>query len=100
MKIENRTREEWKEEWNEKNQGHIKQYCKSYRDNHQESIVSYRQEHREKQKEYCILYYKQRAEKLNEKIKCECGCMIGFQHLSNHKKSKKHLKLMEKQLTL
>ena len=29
-----------------------------------------------------------------EKIKCECGCMIGRSNISHHKKSKKHIKLM------
>jgi hypothetical protein len=29
-----------------------------------------------------------------EKIKCECGCMIGRSNISNHRKSKKHLTLM------
>lgn len=29
-----------------------------------------------------------------EKIKCECGCMIGRSNISHHRKSKKHLELM------
>ena len=33
-----------------------------------------------------------------EKIKCECGCMIGRSNISHHRKSKKHNKLFEDQL--
>ena len=30
-----------------------------------------------------------------EKIKCECGCMIGRSNISHHKNSKKHSKLLK-----
>ena len=33
-----------------------------------------------------------------EKIKCECGCMIGRSNISHHKKAKTHNKLIEDQL--
>jgi len=35
-----------------------------------------------------------RREKANEKIKCECGCLISRQNISTHKRSKKHIKLL------
>ena len=30
-----------------------------------------------------------------EKIRCACGCYVGRFYLNKHKKTKKHLKLME-----
>ena len=98
MKIEDRTHKEWKQEYNKKNQNHIKEYCKLYRKNHQETIVNYRNEHKDKQKEYCKEYYKERAETLKQKVKCECGCVVCFQHLNNHKKTQKHINLLQQQL--
>ena len=100
IKIENRTQKEWKQEWNEKNKEHIKEYCKLYRDDHQENILKYREEHKDKQKDYCKEYYQQRAEKLNEKVQCECGYIVSFQHLNNHKKTKRHFNLLNQQLTI
>jgi len=35
------------------------------------------------------------AEKTKQKVTCECGCIIRKGDLSKHKKTKKHLKLME-----
>ena len=31
----------------------------------------------------------------NSNIKCNCGCSISRHHLARHKRSKKHLKLLE-----
>jgi hypothetical protein len=44
--------------------------------------------------EYHQNYYKENADKINEKVKCECGCMIRRGNLSTHKKRPKHIKLM------
>ena len=43
-------------------------------------------------------YHKQRYEKnkehLTEKIKCDCGCMTGRNNISHHRKTQKHIRLM------
>jgi len=46
-------------------------------------------------KEYQKEYRKQNKEKFAEKITCECGCQIRKHHISRHRKSQKHLNLME-----
>jgi len=41
-------------------------------------------------------YLKQHSKEYNsEKISCECGCQIGRCDLARHKKTKKHIRLME-----
>jgi len=36
-------------------------------------------------------YYETNKEKINEKINCECGCIITKKNMTKHKKTKKHL---------
>ena len=49
--------------------------------------------------EYDKQYRETNKEKLNEKarekIQCECGCMISRDHISKHRKSKKHQELIQ-----
>jgi glycosylphosphatidylinositol transamidase (GPIT) subunit GPI8 len=61
-----------------------KEYHKNYYENNKEKII-------EKVKEY----YENNREKWKEKITCECGCIINKYILSRHKKSNKHIELME-----
>lgn len=56
-------------------------------------------EHKKEQKiEYDKNYYeknkKEIKEKYEKKVKCECGCELTKQHLTRHKKSKKHWDLL------
>jgi hypothetical protein len=44
----------------------------------------------ENQKQYRDL----NRDKINEKIECECGCLISRANLSRHRKSQNHIKLM------
>ena len=46
--------------------------------------------HKENQKKW----YEDNKEKRKKKIKCECGLMVSNAYLTNHKKTKKHLKLI------
>ena len=57
--------------------------CKKYHKENKDKILEIRQN-----------YYEENKDKLNEKVKCECGCMINKRYLSTHKKSPKHIKLM------
>jgi len=36
-----------------------------------------------------------RAEHINRKVTCECGCIIRYDNFNRHKKSNKHKKIME-----
>ena len=48
--------------------------------------------------DYMKKYYNENKDNINEKnkikIKCECGCLIRKADISTHRKSKKHLKLI------
>ncbi len=55
-----------------------------WRATHKDQILNYDAEYRESHKDY-------RA----EKIPCECGVMIGRTHISTHRKTKRHIKLMQ-----
>lgn len=41
-------------------------------------------------------YREKHKDKLNEKVLCECGCNVNKYNLSRHKKTKKHLELILK----
>jgi len=49
----------------------------------------------ERDKQYRIKNKTKISEKQLEKVKCECGCISSRCNLKRHKKTKKHLKLME-----
>lgn len=55
----------------------------------------------EYQKQYGEQYREQNShrikQKANEKIECECGCMISRSHISCHIKTTKHIKRMNDQ---
>lgn len=54
---------------------------------------------KEYDKQYSKRYNTENRDKINEKqnqkVKCECGCIVSRGNLSTHRKTKKHLKLME-----
>jgi len=86
---------EQKKEWHKKNYKDNKEQLleksKKYRENNKEKIA-------EKKKEYYENNKEKIAEKQNaygkEKVTCECGCIIRRDSLAKHKKSNKHLELM------
>jgi hypothetical protein len=53
----------------------------------QDKVIEYK-------KQWGKQYRIKNKEHLTEKIKCECGCMIRRSNISNHRKSKKHIRLM------
>ena len=53
----------------------------------QDKVIEYK-------KQWGKQYRIKNKEHLTEKIKCDCGCMIRRSNISNHRKTKKHLKLM------
>jgi hypothetical protein len=92
-------RENNKEKLNEYNKEYREnnnEYHKEYRENNKEKLKEYRENNKEKRNEKSKEYYLNNKEKINKKITCECGSIITKNNLSTHIKSKKHLKLMEK----
>ena len=101
--IAGRTNKEWREdnkkaiaekwkEYYEKNKEQIaerkKEYVKEYRENNKEIIAKKKKEWYENNKEVI-------AEKHKEKVTCECGCIINKGDLPRHKKTNKHLEIMQ-----
>lgn len=99
---------------NKSKQEHNKEYRERYKDTIKEQRKQYRINNAEKLKDIAKVYYEKNADKLRqhskkyrehykdtikerqkEKITCECGCEICKIYLSTHKKSQKHLKIME-----
>jgi len=102
QKIPGRTRKEYKEDnkekiakqkkiWNENNKEAVTEQRKKYYENNKEAIAERVKKWRENNKEKI-------AEKQNAygkvKVTCECGCIIRRDSLAKHKKSNKHLELM------
>jgi len=93
---------EYKKEYDtnyyESNKHKIQEYNKEYSEVHKPKKQEYNKEyyelHKEKKKEQVKEY--QKNNKLNEKVKCECGCEIVKQHLKRHQATKKHLDKMKK----
>lgn len=78
----------------------INEYMKLYREKHKDEIFEkkkiYREQHRDEIKEQKKLYYQKHKDELNKKIECECGATVSKQHLTHHRKSKKHIDRMNK----
>ena len=58
----------------------------------------YREGHSEKYKENKKKYYQEHSEKLNEKIECECGCIVSTRGMNTHKQTDKHKRLILEKL--
>lgn len=92
-----------KKEYYERNKEKFKDYHKEYYEKNQEHIAVKDKERRQKNKEHIAEKAKEYREnnkdvikeKKNEKMTCECGCEVTRNHLSEHRKTKKHNKLME-----
>ncbi len=94
---------EKEKEYREQNKEKIAEYDKEYYQNNKEAIKEQTKEYREQNKEAIAEYNKEYyqnnkeaiKEKKKEKITCECGCIIGKRVLARHKKSNKHITLLE-----
>ena len=77
-------------EYKEKNKETIKKYQEEYRNN---------LENKERKKETNKLYREENKEAIEERKKkpflCECGCTIQWNEKARHRKTQKHIKLME-----
>ena len=72
-----------------------KEYYKDNKDKVLKHKVKYYQKNKEKIKENRKREYEKNKQYKNEKIKCVCGSITGRSNMSNHKKTKKHLKFIE-----
>jgi len=79
-----------------------KECDKEYNEKHKERLTKQKKEYREKNKEkknetdrkYYLDNKQKIAERMKEKIKCECGMEITRPNLIRHKKGKRHLDSM------
>ena len=90
-KIPDRTRKEYYQDNKEK----IAEQMKQYYENNKDKIKEYYENNKEKIKEYYENNKEAIAEKLKEKVTCECGCIVKKHNLVRHKKTNKHLELIQ-----
>ena len=91
-------------QYNEEHKDELKQYQKQYyeqnKDKIGEQMKQYNDKNKDKKKEYDKQYREQRKDELREKRKqkvtCECGCIVTRYDLAQHRRTKKHIDLMEK----
>jgi hypothetical protein len=97
-----------KKEYYNDNIDYIKEQRKTQRDTIRDIInekaKEYRKAHKEELLEKSRLRYEKNKDvecsKKREKITCECGCVVGRGNLVEHKKTSKHLKLMQQLIVL
>lgn len=98
-KIEGRTKQEYDKEYREDNKEKKKENDKKYYNKNKDKIQQYykewREDNKEKKKENDKKYYNENKDKINQKITCDCGCIVAKQQLSSHKKTNKHINLMK-----
>lgn len=93
---------EHEKKWRENNIEKMKEYYKVYYEENKNEISEktkkWNDNNKEKVKEYNKKYRQNNIDKLNEnqkiKILCVCGCQIRKSNITTHKKSQKHIKLM------
>jgi len=75
------------------------EYQKQYRIDNKEKKKKYYKDNKEKLTEYHKQYYNDNKERRREydkqKIKCECGCDIRKDYIFKHRKTKKHINLIQ-----
>ena len=62
---------------------------------HKEHNTNYRKVHKDEITEHKKEYYESNKPKINEKVKCECGCDVMKRCLNRHQATKKHLDKMK-----
>ena len=93
---------QYKKKYRETNKEQISEYQTEYRKNNKEQIAEYQKEYnkeyRKNNKEEIADKKKLYRVKNSNKIKCECGTVVTKYKLNDHKKTPKHLSLMEAKL--
>jgi hypothetical protein len=97
--IPGRDRIEYRKLYREQHKDKISERKKLYREQHKDEISEYMklyyEEHKDKINEKQKLYYEKQKSERNKKIECECGAIVAKQHLTKHRKTKKHKKWMD-----
>ncbi len=78
-----------------KNKDAIQEKQKIYRENNIERIKERDKQYKDAHKEQSKEYYNNRKDYLHEQIQCSCGLFLSRQHITRHKKTKKHIQFME-----
>jgi len=82
----------------ENNKEYIAQYSKVYRENNKETIAEkakvYYENNKEVVNEVSKVYRENNKDRLYAKITCECGCESTRSNLTKHRKTKRHIDLM------
>ena len=90
---------QYKTENKDKISEHKKQYRTENKDKISEHKKQYYTVNKDKLSEQQKQYYTENKDKISEqqkqKVTCECGCIVSITNISRHRKSPKHLKLME-----
>ena len=87
-----------KKEYYQKNNEQIKEKGKEYRENNKEQIKERKNNYYHNNKEKILKHnkeWRENNEQLKEKVTCECGCIIRKDVLARHKKTNKHITLLE-----
>ena len=95
---------EHNKEYYQQNKEKIAEKVKEYYETNKEQILEYQKEYREanketaneKMKEYRQKNRQQLSARAGEKIICECGCEVRRGNIAIHRKSVKHLSILEK----
>jgi len=72
----------------------IKAYKTEYYQEHKEEKKASYQKHKEEIKQTNKEYHQEHKAERNQKITCECGCIVIKRDLNRHKRSKKHIQLL------
>ena len=89
-------------EYYEENKHYFEKYSKLYRDTNKLDIQKVKKEYYERNKESIKEHQKQYNERnkdainlhRNERIQCECGCIISRRNIARHQKAPKHIQLI------
>ena len=75
---------------------YVKQYTEQHKDNRKQYYEENKNEISEQKKQYYEEHKDEINEKRRQKVTCECGCIVTRYALAQHRRSKKHIDLMEK----
>jgi len=89
-------RETHKEQIKEKS----KQYCETRKEKQKQYYESHKEEKKAKVKQYRETHKDEIKEKQKQKVECECGCIVSYGTLEKHKKTRKHLKLLNENVEI
>ena len=92
-------KKEYDQEYRQEHKIKIAEKQKEYNQEHKAENAIYQKEYKQENKikisEKMKDYYLTKKEELSEKVTCECGCIVNKCCLTRHRKTKKHLTLME-----